>query len=329
MAGMLVCGLLVATVVSIGLGAASISVANVVSSVTSHFGVPLFERPPALIDSIVWGLRLPRIATAAAVGAGLALSGVVMQSVSRNALADPYLLGISSGASVGAVCVLVIGLTFALPVAAFLGAFIALLGSLAIARAGFAVSPGRMILAGIAMGQLCAALTSFLIFWSAKGDALREIMTWHFGSFASSSWTSAAIAWAALGVICPILIVLAPQLDAFAFGETTASALGVDVTKIRWMLLGSVALLTGVMVSQSGAIGFVGLVVPHLARPMTGTSHRRLLAISGLCGALLLVVCDTLARTAFTPRELPVGVITAAVGAPLLIALIRRRGVIT
>lgn len=325
----LACALLVTGALAVAIGPAGVTVPQVLASVLHHLGVAGVAAPPKLDDSIVWQLRLPRVATAAAVGAGLALSGAVMQSITRNPLADPYLLGLSSGASVGAVAVLVLGFAVALPAAAFLGALLALVATLTIARAGTSVSTGRTILAGIAIGQLCAAITSFVIFWSAGGDSYQDILTWLLGSLAGSTWSSAGIAWAALAVTGIPVIVWAARLDAFAFGDTAAAALGVNVTATKWLFLGAVALMTGVMVSVSGAIGFVGLVLPHIVRGVAGASHRRLLPLTGLAGALFLVLCDTLARTVFEPRELPVGVVTAMVGVPVFIVLIARRRVLT
>ncbi|MCW4385556.1 iron chelate uptake ABC transporter family permease subunit [Salinibacterium sp. SYSU T00001] len=316
--------LVVVAAVAVTIGPADIRVSDVVASVAGHLGLPAAELSP-LTDSIVWQLRLPRVLTAAAVGAGLALSGAVMQSVTRNPLADPYLLGLSSGASLGAVAVLLLGLGVVLPLAAFLGALAALVASLAIARAGGAITPGRAVLAGLAIAQLAGAATSFVIFWSAKGDSYREILNWLLGSLAGSDWSTAAISASALAVVGTAILLAAPRLDAFTFGDTAAASLGIDVSATRWTLLTGVALLTGAMVAVSGAIGFVGLVLPHVVRSISGPTHRRMLPLAALAGALFLVVADTLARTVFDPRELPVGIITAVIGVPVFVALFTRR----
>jgi iron complex transport system permease protein len=321
----LVIALVVVGCFAVTVGPAGVSLADVVSSVSHHLGVPGVASPPLLTDSIVWQLRMPRVLTAAAVGAGLAISGSVMQSITRNPLADPYLLGVSSGASLGAVAVLVLGISFALPPAAFVGAFLALIATLSIARTGGSLSTGRAVLAGLAIAQLCAAGTSFVIFWSAKGDSYRDILNWLLGSLAGSTWDTTLISVAALIIVGGLIIVLAPRLDAFAFGDTAASALGINVTATRWLFLGAVAVLTGAMVSVSGAIGFVGLILPHIVRGFSGPSHRRLLPAAALAGATFLVIADTAARTVFDPRELPVGIITAFIGVPVFIVLIKRR----
>ena len=315
---------LVATVlVTVTIGPADLSVAEVARSIAGHLGLPV-EAVPRLHDAIVWDLRLPRVLTAAAVGAGLALAGAVMQSLTRNPLADPYLLGLSSGASLGAVAVLVVGVSLLLPVAAFAGALLALAATLALARSGSTLAPGRTVLAGLAVSQLAAAGTSFVIFWTATGDSYREILNWLLGSLAGATWSSVAIAGVAVLVVGSVLVLSATRLDAFAFGDTSAAALGIDVNRTRWTLMTVVALLTGAMVAVSGAIGFVGLILPHAVSSLTGPAHRRLLPVAALSGAVFLVWADTLARTLFDPRELPVGIVTALIGVPVFAYLLRR-----
>lgn len=319
---------LVATVlVTVTIGPADLAVGEVWRSVATHLGLGgLLGLEPlgALQDGMVWQLRLPRVLTAAAVGAGLAVCGVVMQSLTRNPLADPYLLGLSSGASLGAVLVLVAGWTVLLPVAAFGGAVLALVAALGLAGALGALTPTRTVLAGLAVSQLAAAATSFVIFWSATGDSYREILSWLMGSVAGATWTSVAVAGGATLVLGTLLASTGSVLDAFTFGDTAASALGIDVARVRWTLLVGVALLTGALVSQSGSIGFVGLILPHAVRLLTGARHRLLLPLSALFGATFLVWADTLARTVFAPRELPVGIVTAAIGAPVFALLLWR-----
>jgi iron complex transport system permease protein len=315
--------LVVSMLVAVAVGPADLSVGEVVRSVLAHLG--LGTAPPRLDDAIVWELRLPRVLTAAAVGGGLAVAGAVMQSLTRNPLADPYLLGLSSGASLGAVAVLLLGVGVLLPVAAFAGAMLALVATLALARSsGGGLSAGRTVLAGLAVSQLAAAATSLVVFWTATGDSYREILSWLLGSLAGSTWASVGIAAGAVVVVGAVLAGWAGRLDAFAFGDQAAAALGVDPDRTRWWVLGAVALLTGALVSVSGSIGFVGLMVPHAVVGLTGPAHRRLLPIAGLAGAVLLVWADTVARTAFDPRELPVGIVTALLGAPVLAVLLRR-----
>ncbi|WP_200943021.1 putative F420-0 ABC transporter permease subunit [Cellulomonas sp. Root485] len=315
--------LVVTVLVTVTIGPADLGVAEVARSIAGHLGLPV-EGVPRLHDAIVWDLRLPRVLTAAAVGAGLALAGAVMQSLTRNPLADPYLLGLSSGASLGAVAVLVVGVSLLLPVAAFAGALLALVATLALARSGSTLSPGRTVLAGLAVSQMAAAGTSFVIFWSSTGDSYREILNWLLGSLAGATWASVAIAGIAVVAVGTVLLLSATRLDAFAFGDTSAAALGIDVDRTRWTLMTVVALLTGAMVAVSGAIGFVGLILPHAVSSLTGPAHRRLLPVAALSGAVFLIWADTLARTVFDPRELPVGIVTALIGVPVFAFLLRR-----
>lgn len=314
---------------------APLSAGDVAASAWHHlrafvhgFGIGADPGPPPLSpmrEAIIWHGRLPRVVVASAVGAGLAISGAVMQRVVRNPLADPYLLGLSSGASLGAVTVLVIGVSLALPVAAFAGAIGALVLTLALAGRSGINSPPRMILAGVAVAQGASALVSFIIFATVKGDSYREILTWLLGSVAGSTWASAGIGVGALIVVLPIVLGFSRTLDSFAFGDLTAASLGVNVERSRWVLLTITALLTGAMVSISGAIGFVGLVFPHVVRLLVGSSHRLVLPLAALGGGVFLTWADTLARTVFAPQELPVGVVTAAVGAPVFAWLLRRK----
>ena len=321
-AGIVLVGVLVASIAAaVTIGPADIRVPDVVGSVLSRVGLgstPLSE----LRDGIVWELRMPRVLTAAAVGAGLAISGAVMQALTRNSLADPYLLGLSSGASLGAVAVLLLGVSLLLPVAAFAGAVLALSATLVIA--GRSLSPSRTILAGVAVSSLFAALTSLLIFWTATGDSFREIINWLLGSLAGARWPAVAISLGAILVVGVPMMMAGRALDAFAFGDTSAASLGVDVARTRWVMLTATALLTGAMVAVSGAIGFVGLVLPHAVRLVVGVGHRALLPLSALTGAIFLIWCDTAARSLFDPRELPVGIVTAILGTPVFVALLLR-----
>jgi iron complex transport system permease protein len=319
----LTAALVVSIATAVTIGPADIRVDEVWASIGSHLGLGATPLSP-LRDGIVWELRLPRVLTAAAVGAGLAISGAVMQAITRNPLADPYLLGLSSGASLGAVTVLVLGVSVLLPAAAFLGALVALAATLLIAGSGSALTPSRMILAGIAVSSLGAALTSFVIFWTATGDSYREIISWLLGSLAGARWPAVAIAVTAVVVIGIPLMVGGRVLDAFAFGDTSAAALGVSVASTRWSMLVGTALLTGGMVSVSGSIGFVGLILPHAVRLIVGAQHRALLPLAALSGAIFLIWCDTAARALFDPRELPVGIVTAVIGAPVFVLLLMR-----
>lgn len=309
---------------TVTIGPADLAVGEVWGAIWSHLIGS--ESPLSVLrDGIVWELRLPRILTAAAVGAGLALVGAIMQALTRNQLADPYLLGISSGASLGAVTVLLLGFAIVLPLAAFAGALLALAATLALAGAFGSITPTRTVLAGVAVSSLAAAITSFVIFWFATGDAYREVLSWLLGSLAGARWEAVLIAGGALLVVGIPLALTGRVLDAFALGDTTAASLGIPVQGVRWTLLAAGALLTGALVAVSGSIGFVGLVLPHAVRLLVGPGNRVLLPLSALTGATFLVWADTLARTIFDPRELPVGIVTAIIGAPVFAILLARR----
>ena len=317
--------LLVASMlVAVTLGPADISTSEVVSAIAHHLGLAPAGDVSRLRDAIIWDLRLPRVLAAAGVGAGLALCGAVMQALTRNPLADPYLLGLSAGASLGAVAFLLAGFGLLLGLGAFIGSGAALAVTLLVARSLGGITPARAVLAGIAVSALASALTSFLIFWSATGDSYREILSWLMGSLSGTAWSDAALALGAALVLGLPILAGAKAMDAFAFGDRAAAALGVDVARMRWLLLGATALLTGLLVAVSGAIGFVGLVVPHVVRLATGPQHRRLLPLSALAGAVFMVWTDTAARSLFAPRELPVGILTALIGAPVFFAVLIR-----
>jgi iron complex transport system permease protein len=318
--------LLLSIVFAVTFGPADIRPAEVWGSILGHLGLDPTalggEVLSPLRDGIVWELRMPRILTAAAVGAGLALSGTVMQAITRNPLADPYLLGLSSGASLGAVAVILLGFGLLLPVSAFAGALAALLATLLLAGAAGTLTPTRTVLAGLAVSSFFGAVTSLVIFWSATGDTYREILSWLLGSLSGAGWPAVAIGVGALLVVGVPLMLTGRTLDAFAFGDNAASALGVGVNSTRWLLLTATALLTGAMVAVSGSIGFVGLILPHAVRLVAGQRNRVVLPLSALAGAIFLIWIDTGARTLFDPRELPVGILTAVVGAPVFALLL-------
>lgn len=316
--------LLASMVLAVTLGPADIAPMEVWQTIGHRLGLVAESPVGRLREAIIWELRLPRVLVAAAMGAGLALCGAVLQALTRNPLADPYLLGLSSGASLGAVIFLLLGATLLMPLGAFLGAGAAMALTLLVTQLLGGVTPSRAILAGISISALAAAGTSLLIFWSVTADSYREILSWLMGSLGGVVWGEALPVLAGVAVLGGLLLVSGRALDAFAFGETAAASLGVDVARLRWLLLGGTALLTGVLVSIGGAIGFVGLVVPHIVRLVTGSRHRLLLPVSMLAGAIFMVWTDTAARSLFAPRELPVGILTALLGAPIFLLVLFR-----
>lgn len=286
------------------------------------------EQVPAY--TIVWELRFPRAVLAAVVGAGLSAIGVAVQAMVRNALADPFVLGISSGAAVGANAVLIFGAfgvlgVWALSTAAFLFALLAMVLVYAIARTDRGLTPLRLVLTGTALYYGFSAVTTFMVFAAERGEAARSAMMWLLGSLGGANWASVPIAAAVVFAGLAHLAWSAGRLNALAMGDETAAALGVDAGRLRKELFLVSAAVTGAVVAVSGAIGFVGLMVPHAVRMLVGADHRRLLAVAPLAGAVLLIWVDILSRVVLAPAELPVGVLTAAIGVPCFVLIMRRR----
>lgn len=319
--------LLFSCLFAVGVGAADLSVGEVAGSVASHLGIGSSPLAP-LADSVLWQLRVPRVLLAACVGAALAVCGCVLQALTRNVLADPYLLGVSSGASTGAVTVLVLGLgtgTISLAGGAFVGGLVAFGLVLVLAGAGGqSTSVSRVVLTGVAVGQLFSSLTSLALLWSGDAQTLRGITYWLLGSLSGARWESVGLTGAVVLACAAVCWSQSTALDAFTFGADAAAGLGVPVRTTRAVLLVTTALATAVVVAASGAIGFIGLVLPHVVRRLVGAAHRRLVPASALAGAMFLVWTDAVARTLFAPQEIPVGVVTALVGVPVFLIVLRR-----
>ena len=281
-------------------------------------------------ENIVWLIRLPRVLLAAIIGGGLAVVGVAMQAAVRNPLADPYILGVSSGASIGAVLVILFGFfrffgIYALSAAAFLGAVLSFVVVLALAQQRGALSPVRLILVGVALSYVLSAATSFLVFRADDAEGIRSVLFWLMGSVAGAKWSYLTLPLLALVVGTTYLVLQARPLNALVVGEETAISLGVNTNRFRRVLMVVAAMITGVMVALAGAIGFVGLMMPHTVRLFVGSDHRRVLPVSLLAGAIFLVWVDVLARTIVQPEEMPLGVITGFLGGPFFLWLMRRK----
>lgn len=311
------CLLMASIAVAMTLGHTDIMLVNVRDIVTNHLGltdIPVKNNK----DAIVWEDRLPRSLVAAASGICLALCGLILQSLLRNPLADPYILGVSSGASTGAVLVGMLGLgggALGLSGGAFLGALLAFASVLLIARwtRGAASS---FILAGVASTQFFSALTSVIIFAFADSDEARGVMFWLLGSLEGVRWNQAGLLVSVALLCFAFCMFFAKTLDILTLGEDMAGSLGVNTQVVRWLLLGATALVTSAVVSMIGAVGFVGLVIPHIARLLLGHHHRLLIPASATIGALFMVWVDTFSRLLFSPSALPIGVSTALIGVP-------------
>ncbi|MFC7448277.1 FecCD family ABC transporter permease [Rhodococcus daqingensis] len=327
-AGLLASGfvlLALSIAIAITFGPASLSVGDVYAVVLEHWGLGT-SGVSRIKDGIVWELRLPRTLLAAICGAGLALCGAIMQSLLRNPLADPFVLGISSGASTGAVLVLVLGIgagSISLSMGAFTGAVLSFTLVMLLA-AGAGGGTARVILAGVAGTQLFSALTSFIVISSADAEQTRGVLFWLLGSLSGADWSDVTLCGAAtvLGIV--VCLAHASAMDAFTFGNSAAASLGVSVRRVRITLLTVTALITAALVSAAGAIGFVGLVLPHAARFLVGARHSRLLPATALTGAIFMVWVDAIARTLFAPQEVPVGVVTALIGVPAFALILFR-----
>ncbi|WP_254716083.1 iron ABC transporter permease [Actinomadura sp. WMMB 499] len=327
----LAAALAVSAVLAIGFGAtAAVPVTDTARYLWAGVTGGRIGADEATAYQIVWQIRAPRVLLAALVGAGLSAMGVAVQALVRNPLADPFVLGVSSGASVGAVLVTVTGGLAALGIyavsaGAFAGALAASLLVYAAASSRGALSPLRLILTGVAMALGFQALMSVIVYFAPDGEATSTILFWTMGGFGAATWGTLPAVAVTVVAGCVLLYRGGRTLDAMALGEETAASLGVDPDRHRRVLLVLVSLVTGVMVAVSGAISFVGLVMPHLVRMVVGAVHSRVLAVAPLAGALFMVWVDLASRTLVAPRELPLGAITALIGVPVFVALMRRR----
>jgi len=315
-------------VLSLGFGSAEIGLREALRAI----GNALAGRPgtPAEVASVVLQIRLPRALLAILIGALLAIAGTLMQAFFRNPMAEPYLVGVSSGAALGAVLAILLGWEFragvfsTVPLCAFVGALGVTALVYAINRRRTGLQTGGLLLSGIAVASAISAIVALLMVTSER--SVQQVLFWLLGSLAAARWEHLAVIapYAAIGLV--ITIVLARDLDLLLWGDVTSASLGVHVERSRTLLLVAATLMAASAVAVAGVLGFVGLMVPHLARGWVGTGHRRLIPAAGLLGGLLLLWADVLARTLAAPAELPLGAVTAIVGAPFLVYLCTRGG---
>ncbi|WP_328997910.1 iron ABC transporter permease [Kribbella sp. NBC_00709] len=322
MLGVLLVGSLL---LAISLGTVTLPVGDV-WRVIAHHVAGVGGAPDALQDQIVWSIRAPRVLLAAVVGAALSVAGVALQALVRNPLADPYVLGVSSGASLGAVLVMGLGSAAAGLTAsggAFAGALISLVTVFVLAQRSGQLTDSRLILAGVAISYLAMAGTS-LVQLRADPTQVRGILFWLMGSVAGAKWEQLGLPATVMVLAAAFLVLQGRNMNALAVGDDDAAALGVDVHRLRISLLVVGSLLTAVAVAVAGGVGFVGLMVPHAARLVVGSDHRRLLPVAALTGSVFLVLVDLATRTVDRPNEYPITVFTAALGAPFFLWLLRR-----
>lgn len=325
-----IAALAVSIVAATMIGTADIRPVDVVSTVMRHVGLGRIAPAPPLpdlLDALIWQSRVPRVLLAVVVGVALTVSGAVLQSVTRNPLADPYLLGVSSGASTGAVAVLLLGVgggAISLSMGAFVGALVSFGVLLVLIGGGRVSQTTRVVLTGVLVGQFFAAVTAVILMVDGDANSTRGFTYWLLGSLSGARWQQVLVVGAIVLVGVVAVMFFAAALDSFTFGWDAASALGTNVTAARIWLMVLTAVITAAAVAASGAIGFIGLLVPHFVRIVSGPTHRVLLPLAALTGATFLIWVDAFARTAFAPNELPVGVITALLGAPAFALVLRR-----
>ncbi|GAA1979775.1 iron ABC transporter permease [Nocardiopsis rhodophaea] len=305
-------------------------------SVTDTWRILAHQIVPGAIDPtwsvaherIVLTARLPRVLLAAVVGAGLAVVGAVLQTLVRNPLADPLLLGVSSGATFGAVLVTVAGITvagaYSVPLAAFLGALAALVAVYSVARTSGRMTSTRLILSGVVVGQVLQAAANLIIMLSGQPHAAKQVMRWTLGGLGGSTWDMLPLPAVTVLIVLLLIATQTSALNVFQLGDDMATGIGLHADRFRVLMFVLISLAIGVMVAVSGPIGFVGLMMPHIGRLLVGSDHRRLLPVATLLGAVFLILADLAARTLASPEEIPVGILTALCGAPFFLWLMRR-----
>ncbi|WP_462432721.1 FecCD family ABC transporter permease [Phascolarctobacterium succinatutens] len=301
---------------------------GIVNQFTSGMAIETAGQGP--VHDIIWLLRLPRLVLAALVGMGLSVCGVIMQAVVKNPLADPYILGISSGASLGATAAILLGIGVALGenfvgIAAFIGAFAMSLGVLFISNLGGRSNSVKLLLAGMALSAVCGAFSSFIVYFANNKEGMQTIAYWMMGSFAGAKWET-------LAVIGPIVVLAvmffwtqSRMLNLMLLGDESALTLGTDLHIYRQIYLLVSSLIVGFVVYAAGMVGFVGLVVPHVIRMLVGTDHKKLIPVSALTGAVFLVIADGLCRVIIPRTELPIGILISLIGAPCFVYLMIKK----
>ncbi|PRX33700.1 iron complex transport system permease protein [Meinhardsimonia xiamenensis] len=328
----LAAALVLAGLVSLEIGAADVRFSTILARLARGEALGQMER------IVLFDIRLPRLALGILVGAALAVSGATMQGLFRNPLADPGIVGVGAGAGLGAILAIVLGAFLPVwavalagnqlvPVAAFLGGWGSTLLLYRVSTRRGQTSVATMLLAGIALGALAGALSGILVYL-ADDRQLRDLTFWGLGSLAGASWAKVMAAGPLIVIAMVAAMTLGRGLNALALGEATAAQVGVDVQRMKSVAILAVAAATGAAVAVSGGIGFIGMVVPHLLRIASGPDHRALLPNAALLGAILLVLADVVARLVIAPAELPIGIVTAVMGAPVFLwILLRRRGI--
>lgn len=332
MCALLVIVLAIAILWALSIGTVNLPLQQIFAAVVNQLqsDTPIDALGKGPIHDIIWLLRLPRLILAALVGCGLSVCGVIMQAIVKNPLADPYILGISAGASLGATAAILlgIGLSFGenfVGIAAFIGAFVISLGGLFISNLGGRSNSIKLLLAGMALSSVCSAFSSFIIYFANNKEGMQTVAYWMMGSFAGARWDN-------LAVTAPIVILAvlffwsqSRMLNLMLLGDESALTLGTDLHLYRQLYLLISSLIVGFVVYSAGMVGFVGLIVPHVIRMLVGTDHKKLVPVSALTGAVFLVIADGLCRIIIPHTELPIGILISLIGAPCFVYLMIKR----
>lgn len=317
--------LVLSCIASLLLGAVSIELSDVIRVVQMHFSPVTNLNDPSYF--IIIEVRIPRIIMTALAGAVLSLVGVLMQTIAQNPLAEPYVLGISSGASAGAVSAIVLGwFSFFSSGNVFIGAFFGSLAAIfiVIVLQSGSTSPVRLVLVGIGVSAFFQALTTMIIYSSSNEAQVRSAMFWTVGSFSGVQWDDLGFPFVLLILLIAFSLISSKELDLLLLGQRAALQMGLNIRRFQLLVVIVSSAAVAIIVAKVGVIGFVGLIVPHIMRKISGVRHRALIMHTTLCGAIFLVLTDTVARTIFAPQEIPIGIITALLGAPVFIFMIRR-----
>ena len=317
---------------ALSIGTVKLSFIQIYEGIVNQFtsGIAIETAGQGPLHDIIWLLRLPRLVLAALVGMGLSVCGVIMQAVVKNPLADPYILGISSGASLGATAAILLGIGVALGenfvgIAAFIGAFAMSLGVLFISNLGGRSNSIKLLLGGMALSAVCGAFSSFIVYFANNKEGMQSIAYWMMGSFAGAKWETLAVIGPIVLLAVLFLWTQSRMLNLMLLGDESALTLGTDLHIYRQIYLLVSSLIVGFVVYSAGMIGFVGLVVPHVIRMLVGTDHKKLIPVAALTGAIFLVVADGLCRVIIPRTELPIGILISLIGAPCFVYLMIKK----
>ena len=317
---------------ALSIGTVKLSFIQIYEGIVNQFtsGIAIETAGQGPLHDIIWLLRLPRLVLAALVGMGLSVCGVIMQAVVKNPLADPYILGISSGASLGATAAILLGIGVALGenfvgIAAFLGAFAMSLGVLFISNLGGRSNSVKLLLAGMALSAVCGAFSSFIVYFANNKEGMQTIAYWMMGSFAGAKWETLAVIGPIVLLAVLFLWTQSRMLNLMLLGDESALTLGTDLHIYRQIYLLVSSLIVGFVVYAAGMVGFVGLVVPHVIRMLVGTDHKKLIPVSAMTGAVFLVIADGLCRVIIPRTELPIGILISLIGAPCFVYLMIKK----